>query len=558
VLALVLYLSAALGLTYRLWLDPLHSTLGGGGGDAALFLSFLSNTASSLWSHQGHGLLVTHALNAPNGVNAMWNTSLLLPGVLLSPVTIVAGPVLTLNLILLLGPALSAWSAYLCSGRFLTRFWPRAVAGLLFGFSPALLSAELGHPHLTLLPLVPPLLLVGVDLLVGRGSPARGGLLLGVLVAAQLITGEEVLALTGVSGAVLALVLAAQHRQLLRCRVRPVLQAAAVTVLTAAVLVGYPLLVQLTGPGLVRGGVQPHDVYVLDPVSLATPNSVPIWHLNPFQGLPVLHLNNAEDMGYVGVPLLLLVAAIAWWGRRLLVARTAAVTAAVLLVLAMGETLHLAGGRKGVLLPWALTRGAPLLSSLLPIRWMLIVDLLLAVLVGLWLDEKRRNVFRSAVVVLALLPLLPHALVGVSPTRTPAFFTDHTRLAGGTVLVLPYPTHENATAMLWQAASGMSFAMPGGYFIGPQRHGQAGFGDYPRRPTERYLVTLEAGRQVVVSSGVRQAVREDLAYWGVDEIVLGPTAFRRQLMAFVIALTHQQPQRTGGVLLWSYPIIVAG
>jgi hypothetical protein len=548
-------------MTYRLWLDPVHSTVGGGSGDAALFLSFLSNTAASLWSDHGHGLLVTHALNAPDQVNAMWNTSLLLPGVLLAPVTIVAGPVLTLNLILLLGPALSAWSAYLCAGRFMTRFWPRVVAGLLFGFSPALLSAELGHPHLTLLPVVPPLLLVGVDLLSGRGRPVRSGLMLGLLVAAQLLTGEEVLALTGVTGVVLAVVLGSQHRSLLRSRIRPVLQGSAVAGLTAAVLVGYPLLVQLTGPGSVRGGVQPHDVYVLDPLTLATPNSVPVWHLNPFQGIPVLHLNNAEDMGYLGVPLLLLVTVIAWWGRRLLVARTAALTAAVLLVLAMGDTLHLAGGRKNVLLPWALTRGAPLLNSLLPVRLMLIVALLLAVLVGLWLDEKRRPVssaIRSAAVLLALLPLVPHALADVRPNGTPSFFTGRARPSGGTVLVIPYPRHANATAMLWQAASGMSFAMPGGYFIGPQRDGQAGFGDHPVRPTERYLVELEAGRPVAVTADVRRAVRDDIAYWGVDDIVLGPTPSQHNLLVFVVALTRQQPQRTGGVLRWTRPTIAAG
>ena len=31
-------------------------------------------------------------MNAPHGINLMWNTSLLLPGVLMTPVTLLAGP----------------------------------------------------------------------------------------------------------------------------------------------------------------------------------------------------------------------------------------------------------------------------------------------------------------------------------------------------------------------------------------------------------------------------------------------------------------------------------
>jgi len=42
----------------------------------------------------------------------MWNTSLLLPGVLLAPVTLLAGPQVTLTLVLTLGFAGSAASLF--------------------------------------------------------------------------------------------------------------------------------------------------------------------------------------------------------------------------------------------------------------------------------------------------------------------------------------------------------------------------------------------------------------------------------------------------------------
>ena len=52
--------------------------------------------------------LVTTALNAPQGINLMWNTSFLLPGVVFAPLTLAIGPQATLTVLLTLGFAGSA------------------------------------------------------------------------------------------------------------------------------------------------------------------------------------------------------------------------------------------------------------------------------------------------------------------------------------------------------------------------------------------------------------------------------------------------------------------
>jgi hypothetical protein len=553
-LALLGYLVAGLVLTHPLWGDPQTRTIGGGGGDAALFLWFLASTSSAVWHHGGHGLLLTHALNAPTGVSTLWNTSLLLPGLLLSPVTEAAGPVLTLNLLLLLGPVLSAWSAYLCSGRYLQRTSARLVTGLVFGFSPALLSAELGHLHLTLLPLVPPLLLAVVDAATGRRPAVRGGLLLGGLVAAQLLIGEEVLALTAVTGAVVLVVLAAQHRDLVRRRLRPLLVSSAVAVGVVLVVDGWPLLAQFAGAQSVHGAVQPRDVYVLDPVTLAVPNSVPAWHLPLLGSIPALHLNDAEDMGYLGLPLLVLLGVVLWRRRGDERVRTAVVSALVLVVLALGPTLHLAGGAKHLPLPWKLTSPLPVLGSLLPVRLMLLVDLLLALLLGLWLDglrAGRSHLLGLAAVVVALAPLVPHPLPNVRPTRTPAFFLAGAPGLRGGALVLPFPRHHNAIAMSWQAQAGLRFSMPGGFFIGPQKDGEAGFDTYPPLPTQAVLVGLvEQGRCPEITPALRSQAGADLRRWGTRAVVLGPAPYERAGVAWLTALLHRAPEHTGGVWLW--------
>ena len=81
-------------------------------GDVDLFAWFVQYAATAV-SHGQLPALFTTAMNAPVGVNLMWNTSFLLPGVLLSPVTLLWGPQVSLTVALTLG---FAGSAAACSG----------------------------------------------------------------------------------------------------------------------------------------------------------------------------------------------------------------------------------------------------------------------------------------------------------------------------------------------------------------------------------------------------------------------------------------------------------
>ena len=83
----------------------------------------------------GHDPLISDYLNYPDGFNLMWNTSILLPAFLLSPVTLLLGVVVAYNVLATLALALSAWCAYFALRRYVRRV-PAAVGGLLYGFSP--------------------------------------------------------------------------------------------------------------------------------------------------------------------------------------------------------------------------------------------------------------------------------------------------------------------------------------------------------------------------------------------------------------------------------------
>ena len=146
-------------------------------------------------------------MNAPHGINLMWNTSLLLPGVLLTPVTLLAGAQTTLTLLLTLGFAGSAASLYWVLRRWGVSIGPAALGGAVYGFSPALLASAAGHYHLEFAVLPPLMIDALLRIVTGRGHAVRNGVWLGLLAAAQFFIGEELLVDTVLAAGVVLVVL---------------------------------------------------------------------------------------------------------------------------------------------------------------------------------------------------------------------------------------------------------------------------------------------------------------------------------------------------------------
>src|SRR5436309_10294229 len=189
--ALLFYTALAFLLFWQVWSSPGHRSLGSSA-DPEQMMWFLGWTRFAL-SHQCSPLF-SDFLDYPHGVNLMWNTSVLLPGAVLSPVTTWQGPVVAYNLLITLCLPLSAWCAYLAVGHWVTSRIAAVVGGLLYGFSPYMMAHALAHVNLTLA-FVPPLLLFLLHKLVAQhGGAMPTGLALGALAAVQLLTWEEILA----------------------------------------------------------------------------------------------------------------------------------------------------------------------------------------------------------------------------------------------------------------------------------------------------------------------------------------------------------------------------
>ncbi len=560
-LVLVVDAGLAMLLVEGVWKSPTTVTLEGGNGDAAIFMWSLRWVAHV--TAQGGNLLVSHQLNYPDGVNLMWNTTLLLPGWLLSPVTSRWGEVLTFNLILVLAFTLSAWCAYLAIQRYARSHLAAALGGLIYAFSPAM-RTQAYHPHMSLA-FLPPLMLLALDeiLVRQRRNPLLTGALLGLMAAAQLWTGEEVLAATVLFGALLLLVLLALHpRKVLELRraLRALVAFAAALAVFAAI-VAWPLTVQFTGPQRVSGDVQTLD-YADDLHGFVLPGGEQ-WLTWPSARREVgsFPVGNAA---YLGVPLILavLVAAVTLFRRP--VVRVGSLLSLGGALLSLGPFLHVGGRVTRVGLPWGLLQRLPLLSSLIPSRLAMFTagfaGLLVAVLLAeAWRRGGWQRWFALGATPLLVLPLLPAGAVPVSRVQTPSFFTTAAvrRLPrDSTVLVLPYPYREVALAMTWQAQSDMWFKMPGGYFIGPTLDASPRFDANPT-PLAITLGKIFKGGTPPTSlnASQREAFAADLRRWHVGTVVVGPMPYRADMVWFLTRLFRHQPQEVGGVQLWRDPVV---
>ena len=250
------YLVGAVLLTWRLWGDPASRAqlLGNGvSADIRLFCWFLRYDATAI-AHGHLPALVTTAVNAPEGINLMWNTALLLPGIVLAPVTLLAGPMVTLTVLLTLGFAGSAAVLFLVLRRWECGTGFAALGGAVYGFSPALVDTGVGHYHLQFAVLPPLIIDALLRIVTGRGHPVRAGAWLGLLVAIQLFTGEELVVDTALAGLVLVAVLAAAAPREVRTRAVRSAAGLAVAGAVALVIAGYGLWVQFHGPLAEHGG----------------------------------------------------------------------------------------------------------------------------------------------------------------------------------------------------------------------------------------------------------------------------------------------------------------
>lgn len=479
----------------------------------------------------GHGLdpFVSHLQFAPAGFNLLSNTGILFPALLLSPITVTAGPVAAFDIGLLAAPVVSGGCLYFVCRRLGASWAGGLVAGTLFGFSPYLMyEAPFGHFNLTWLFFPPLAYYLLRRILLDEGSASRQGLALGALVVVQYFTSTEILLDCVILAVPMMLIFLARHSRDGPRVPKRLLIALSCACLVAVPLLAYPLWLTLAGP---------YHVLLTPAKASGITLANPAW--------PSAHSPSAAGFfaragsGFVGPGAIVVAAAALSWWRRVREVAHGAVGALLAFVLALGRNIRTA---RSVLLrtsPIAWFAHVPLFRAIAPYRFSSLMVMFIALLCATTITQVSRRLaelgpsrrvavarwtapalLAAAVLVLPLLvDRFPSGVQRVGlPAAVSAAVTPGDRNA--TLDVYPAVGVFNGDPLIWQALSSMSFRLTDGYAFIREPDGTIGFSPPPTITSILFaaaqLGTLGPG----LTRAARAAVAGDLRRSEVTGLVL--------------------------------------
>jgi hypothetical protein len=555
------------------------------------------------WAYEalihGHNPLLTNWQNYPAGINAGVNGSMLVLGELMSPMTVLFGPVVSWNVLERMAPFVSALSMCLVLRRW-TSWWPAAfVGGLLYGFS-SYVTSQAGHLFLAFVPL-PPLffLLLHEALVRQRWSPRRVGVLLGLVSAAQFFIFSEIFASMVMMGAAASVLYLFVNRRHLSVDTHYLKTTGIHAVLAGAVLLVYPIFVTLFGPQHINGVPNPPaDLAALhgDLLGLVVPGYsqrlvVP--------SLRSYYLLSSASM-YLGIPLVVAIGVIVVLLRRSGIVLLAGAMTAISLILSLGSTLYVGGRDTRLPLPFAVLVHLPLTQGFLASRFSLYTILFGSAIVAIGLEALHRRLVTShdlggvarrrrelvafgvpmTTALIICLPMLPLAQEPSSATGASPLFSSVEASRdipdGSALLAYPYPDAPSFPGtdlgfsyaaryqsvndvMLDQAVSGMHFRLIGGYGWRPSG-AEYGTPDpsvlLPPSVKDLFdfafygVATRSGQANVLVTSDLVADLRAFVRAHDVDTVVVLPLGQHPAMVARYLTGAIGPPSHVKGALVW--------
>lgn len=489
--------------------------------------------------------LVTDRLNSPDGVNLMANASHIGHAVLLAPITWIWGAPVTFAVALAGNLAATAFGWYLLFSRELVHSRAAAFIGALFcGFAPGMISQSQSHLHISAGWLAPLMIWCLVKLWQGA-RPLRWGALLGVLSAAQLLVGEEVLFLTVLGAVVFAVVWTLGRLRDLRYRLANLSIGIGAALCVGLALISYPLLVQFTGAQHLKNAPFPAEYFSADVLSWAVFSQLTI---GGHEDVSKLAPGHTEQNTFLG-PAIIVITAISigylWLGRRIV--RALAAVILVMFLLSMGPQVLYNGEPTEIWAPYKLIGWLPVIDAALPTRYALAVIPAVGAVLALAVDAARprgiltairlrisgmpkgQNLIVRATVLLivlaALIPLLPRPLPTIERPPVPEFFTSGAwrdcAPVGGVIVPVPPPTPANPNTMRWATATNVAFGLPEGFFLGPYGvDGTTSMGTWSRPTADTWRKVWEGQSPPEVDQAMRDQAQKDIREWKADCVVV--------------------------------------
>ncbi|WP_435830938.1 hypothetical protein [Polymorphospora rubra] len=586
----LIFLVVAGWVTHGLWPDPGSRVLALNPEDQTLYEWFLANDARLLFGDVG---LRTDRLNAPDGVNLMANTTVILLGVVFAPVTLLFGVPVTFAVLagLCLAATAIAWYLLFTRTARLHRFAAALGAGLC-GFAPAMISQTNSHLHMTAQFMVPVIVWLVVRLVraadpaggAGPASTARpastadpaspadptgvsgpdrrrivtSGLGLGAAVTAQVFIGEEVVFLTALTLVVITLAYAAVNWPHVR-RILPGAAAGmALAVGSASLVLAYPLWFQFAGPGSVPNGMFSPHYFSADLASWSAFSPLSVTGSDDSARLTT---GPAEYNTFLGWPLIVVaVGCTAWLIRRPLVSACTIATV-VMAALSLGPELVIDGVRTTISGPYALLLGVPVIDGALPMRFAVAAVPLIATVLAFAVDRALRAPGRPVrllvpgAVAVALATVFPAPLPTAERPPLPQFITGgHWRDCvepGGVLVPVPLPTPQEPWPQRWAAAANAEFALPEGFFIGPYAaDGRASMGTYKQATSALLAEVARTGAVPAIDDEDRQRAGADIDFWGASCVALADGTANGDSLRNALEQLLGPPTRSADAWTW--------
>ena len=548
----------AVYVTFRFWLDPNRVVLRSNPGDQSFYEWMLAYQAHALTHFENP--FYTYLQNAPVGVNLMCNASTPLVGWVVAPLTLLAGAHVAFGFVATFNLAATGAAWYFVLTRRMGRSrLAGAVGGAFLAFAPGMISQTNAHLHMTAAYLVP-FIVWRVTKLGEEGRVVRNGVALGLLVAAQVLIGEETLLLAAIGLLVMVVVYAASRWSDAKRMAKPFVAAMGLGALITLAIDGYPLWMQFAGPNHAAGVPTVYGGDVGAFVGYAQQSMAG----SAFAALRVSP-NPAEQSAFFGWGLTLLVlgAGVLLW--RHLTARILFVTALAAAVLSINNPVLFMGHRTNIPSPIGLVEKLPLMEALIIVRLGLVTMVAVGLMLALLTDQVRDWAKRAeptgvpvralavAVAVAVLLPLVPtplptaHRKVPIPEFITAERWRDH--VGPGRTLVYVAPTSQ--TNLAWAAAGGAGYAIVQGYFLFPRAADDThARWETPGRPTQVIMEKVMKGGRHTVTDADRAAARADVRFWKADAVVLGAREPNAGPLRRLTTELYGEPTLVAGAYVW--------
>jgi len=448
------------------------------GDDVISFAWFLNWMPYALSHHLNP--FITNYIWYPSHTNLTWSTSI--PGLsfLLSPITLLFSSIFSYNFLTLLIPLLTSISFFYLVFYVTKKILPSLVGGYLFGFSSYVVAENVAHPNLSAVFVLPIIILLILRLHDQKISKKWFIGLTSLLLIFQFLTSTELittfLMFLSIFGLLVYLFLP-KERQIIKKIVIYFFWSGVIALILLSPVIYYLIIGYKNVPKVINSPL----FYSADLLNFIIPTPMNLLGSKFFQSISSHFTGNyAEQSVYIGLPALIIILDYfkSFWSKNL--TKVLVVLLAIISLFSLGQVLQINGIQTNLTMPWNLFVNLPILRNVLPTRFGLYVDFIIALVIGLWLAKtKYKNYTKIIVVTIILifsLPTIP------SITQWPDYsnlnysknISSIIKIPKQTsVLVLPYSWQ--GPGMYLQLESKMNFKLQDAYvgFVPPKYYNTA-------------------------------------------------------------------------------------